>query len=329
MPPAAPGLGAFSREPAPTGVPLMRSAASSESPRFFLERSRQKINPMTPSAMAPPTPTTTPMTTFLFDSERPESSELELESSLRPGALVASPAALVLTEVELIVVGTGVPLIVCTVVTTTTWEVVLGFEVVVALVFVGPVVVASLVVASLVVVAEVDDGSSVVVVSELDDEEVDVGVVSDSEVEEVEVDSSEVVVGVSDSEDEEEVVSEVDSEDSEEDVAEGAELSDVTRLPISEKALCPDVTATRDKEYSKNERLARRMMASSLLMNSWRMIKNARVKVRDEESGGFGVYESYVVQGSLFVSPTVPRDERTTDEGISHGNSEDSLGLEK
>lgn len=226
------------------------------------------------------------MTTFLFDSERPESSELELESSLRPGALVASPAALVLTEVELIVVGTGVPLIVCTVVTTTTWEVVLGFEVVVALVFVGPVVVASLV-----VVAEVDDGSSVVVVSELDDEEVDVGVVSDSEVEEVEVDSSEVVVGVSDSEDEEEVVSEVDSEDSEEDVAEGAELSDVTRLPISEKALCPDVTATRDKEYSKNERLARRMMASSLLMNSWRMIKDARVKVRDEESGGFGVYE--------------------------------------
>ena len=234
----------------------MRSAASSESPRFFLERSRQKINPMTPSAMAPPTPTTTPMTTFLFDSERPESSELELESSLRPGALVASPAALVLTEVELMVVGTGVPLIVCTVVTTTTWEVVLGFEVVVALVFVGPVVVASLV-----VVAEVDDGSSVVVVSELD-EEVDVGVVSDSELEEVEVDSSEVVVGVSDSEDEEEVVSEVDSEDSEEDVAEGAELSDVTRLPISEKALCPDVTATRDKEYSKNERLARRMMAS-------------------------------------------------------------------
>lgn len=225
------------------------------------------------------------MTTFLFDSERPESSELELESSLRPGALVASPAALVLTEVELIVVGTGVPLIVCTVVTTTTWEVVLGFEVVVALVFVGPVVVASLV-----VVAEVDDGSSVVVVSELD-EEVDVGVVSDSEVEGVEVDSSEVVVGVSDSEDEEEVVSEVDSEDSEEDVAEGAELSDVTRLPISEKALCPDVTATRDKEYIKNERLARRMMASSLLMNSWRMIKDARVKVRDEESGGFGVYE--------------------------------------
>lgn len=239
----------------------MRSAASSESPRFFLERTRQKTNPMTPSAMAPPTPTTTPMTTFLFDSERPELSELELESSLRPGALVASPAALVLTEVELMVVGTGVPLIVCTVVTTTTWEVVLGFEVVVALVFVGPVVVASLV-----VVAEVEDDSSVVVVSELDEEEVDVGVVSDSEVEEVEVGSSEVVVEVSDSEDEEEeeVVSEVDSEDSEVDVAEGAELSDVTRSPISEtKALCPDVTATRDKEYSKNERLARRMMASS------------------------------------------------------------------
>lgn len=213
---------------------------------------------MTPSAMAPPTPTTTPMTTFLFDSERPELSELEPESSLRPGALVASPAALVLTEVELMVVETGVPLIVCTVVTTTTWEVVLGFEVVVALVFVGPVVVASLV-----VVAEVDDGSSVVVVSELDEEEVDVGVVSDSEVEEVEVGSSELVVEVSDSEDEE-VVSEVDSEvDSDVGVAEGAELSDVTRSPISEtKALCPDVTATRDKEYSKNERLARRMMAS-------------------------------------------------------------------
>lgn len=236
----------------------MRSAASSESPRFFLERSRQKTNPMTLSAMAPPTPTTTPMTTFLFDSERPELSELELESSLRPGALVASPAALVLTEVELMVVGTGVPLIVCTVVTTTTWEVVLGFEVVVALVFVGPVVVASLV-----VVAEVDDGSSVVVVSELDEEEVDVGVVSDSEVEEVEVGSSE-VVEVSDSEDEEEEVVVASEVDSEVGVAEGAELSDVARSLTSEtKALCPDVTATRDKEYRKNERLARRMMASS------------------------------------------------------------------
>lgn len=174
---------------------------------------------------------------------------------MRPGELVASPAALVLTEVELMVVETGVPLMVWTVVTTTTWEVVLGFEVVVAPVFVGPVVVASLV-----VVAEVEDGPSVVVVSELD-EEVEVGV-SDPEVDEVEVDSSEVVVGVSDSEDEEdEEVSEVDSDV---DVAEGAELSDVARSLISETtALCPEVTATRDREYSKNERLARRMMASS------------------------------------------------------------------
>lgn len=254
--PPAPGLGAFSRAPAPTGVPLMRSAASSVSPRFFLERRRQKTNPITPITMAPPTPTTTPMTTFLFDSERPPS-ESELESSLRPGALVASPAALVLTEVELMVVGTGVPLMVWTVVTTTTWEVVLGFEVVVAPVLVGPVVVESLV-----AVAEVEEGPSVVVVSELDDEEVDVGVVCDSEVDEVEVDSSEVVVGVSDSEDEEdEDVSEVDSGV---DVAEGTELSDVTMSLISETtALCPEVTATRDREYSKNERLARRMMASS------------------------------------------------------------------
>lgn len=251
--PPAPGLGAFSRAPAPTGVPLMRSAASSESPRFFLERRRQKTNPITPITMAPPTPTTTPMTTFLFDSERPPS-ESELESSLRPGELVASPAALVLTEVELMVVGTGVPLMVWTVVTTTTWEVVLGFEVVVAPVFVGPVVVASLV-----VVAEVEDGPSVVVVSELDEEEVDVGVVSDSDVDEAEVDASEVVVGVSDSEDEED-----EEVDSEVDVAEGAELSDVTRSLISETtALCPEVTATRDREYSKNERLARRIMEGS------------------------------------------------------------------
>jgi len=141
-----------------------------------------------------------------------------------------------------------------TVVTTTTWEVVLGFEVVVAPVFVGPVVVASLV-----VVAEVEDGPSVVVVSELDEEEVDVGVVSDSDVDEAEVDASEVVVGVSDSEDEED-----EEVDSEVDVAEGAELSDVTRSLISETtALCPEVTATRDREYSKNERLARRIMEGS------------------------------------------------------------------
>lgn len=56
------------------------------------------------------------------------------------------------------------------------------------------------------------------------------------------------------------------------------------------------------------------------------IIKDARVKVRNEESGGFGVYESYVAQGSLFVSP---RDERMTVEEISHGNSEDSLELEE
>lgn len=59
------------------------------------------------------------------------------------------------------------------------------------------------------------------------------------------------------------------------------------------------------------------------------IIKDVRAKVRDEESGGFGVYESYVAQGSLFVSPTVPRDERMTVEEISHGNGEDSLRLEE
>jgi hypothetical protein len=41
------------------------------------------------------------------------------------------------------------------------------------------------------------------------------------------------------------------------------------------------------------------------------------------------VYESYVVQGSLFVSPAVPRDERMTVKEISHRKSEDFLGLEE
>lgn len=87
------------------GVPLMRSAASSGSlPLFFLERILQITIPMTASTIAPPTPTTTPMMTFLSDEERPES--LEPELSFKPGALVASG----LEEVE--VVGTGVPLMV-------------------------------------------------------------------------------------------------------------------------------------------------------------------------------------------------------------------------
>ena len=64
-----------------------------------------------------------------------------------------------------------------------------------------------------------------------------------------------------------------------------------------------------------------------MMMMMMIVIKNA--KVRDEESGGFCVFESYVAQGSLFVSPAVPRDERMTVKEISHGNGEDSLRLEE
>lgn len=218
----------------------MRSAASSVSlPLFFLERILQIIIPMTPSTIAPPTPTTTPMTTFLLEEERPDSSWLEL--SFRPGALVES--GLLLAEVE--VVGTGVPLMVTIVVT--------AFSVVELLESdeVGPVVEASVVVvASLVDVGVVEtsvDELSEVDVDESDDVGVGVGV--DSSV--VEVDSE--VVDEADS------VSELD-EDSV--VVPGLEL-DITISPIpSTKLPWPAVTATRDREYKKNESEAIRMVDS-------------------------------------------------------------------
>ena len=218
----------------------MRSAASSVSlPLFFLERILQITIPMTPSTIAPPTPTTTPMTTFLLEEERPDSSWLEL--SFRPGALVES--GLLLAEVE--VVGTGVPLMVTIVVT--------AFSVVELLESdeVGPVVEASVVVvASLVDVGVVEtsvDELSEVDVDESDDVGVGVGV--DSSV--VEVDSE--VVDEADS------VSELD-EDSV--VVPGLEL-DITISPILRTKLpWPAVTATRDREYKKNESEATRMVDS-------------------------------------------------------------------
>lgn len=114
---------------------------------------------------------------------------------------------------------------------------------------VGPVVEASeVVVASLVDVGVVE--ASVDELSEVDVDESDVEVGVDSAVEEV--DSSEV-----DSEVEADSVSELD-EDSV--VVAGLEL-DITRSPKSPtKLLWPAVTATRDREYKKNEREATRMM---------------------------------------------------------------------
>lgn len=66
---------------------------------------RQITMPMIPITRAPPTPTTTPMTTFLFDSDKPESLE-SFSEPLRLGELVA---AVSLAVVDM-VVGTGVPL---------------------------------------------------------------------------------------------------------------------------------------------------------------------------------------------------------------------------
>lgn len=113
---------------------------------------------------------------------------------------------------------------------------------------VGPVVEASeVVVASLVDVGVVE--ASVDELSEVDVDESDVEVGVDSAVEEVD---SEV-----DSEVEADSVSELD-EDSV--VVAGLEL-DITRSPKSPtKLLWPAVTATRDREYKKNEREATRMM---------------------------------------------------------------------
>lgn len=94
---------------------------------------------------------------------------------------------------------------------------------------------------------------------------VDVGVVEESvdELSEVDVDESDVEVGVDsadvevDSEVEADSVSELD-EDSV--VVAGLEL-DITISPISPTMLLwPAVTATRDREYKKNEREATRMM---------------------------------------------------------------------
>lgn len=93
---------------------------------------------------------------------------------------------------------------------------------------------------------------------------VDLGVVEASvdELSEVDVDESDVEVGVDsadvevDSEVEADSVSELD-EDSV--VVAGLEL-DITRSPISPTKFWPAVTATRDREYKKNEREATRMV---------------------------------------------------------------------
>lgn len=67
------GLAAFSRLPAPTAVPALIRSSSSVASLFLLRpQTLQKTRAMTPMTMAPPTPTTTPMTTFFEDSLRPE-----------------------------------------------------------------------------------------------------------------------------------------------------------------------------------------------------------------------------------------------------------------
>lgn len=111
--------------------------------------------------------------------------------------------------------------------------------------------------------------ASVVVVASL----VDVGVVEESVVEEsvldelseVDVDESDVEVGVDSAVGEDsEVVADSVSELDEDSVVVAAFELGATRSPISPNTLFwPAVTATRDKEYKKNEREAIRMMDES------------------------------------------------------------------
>lgn len=166
------------------------------------------------------------MMTFLSWEDRPESL-LSLLEVLREGELVdaASSAALVM------VVGRGVPLMV--------WIVVI--------------VLGAAVVWSEVVVPVLDE-SVVVVASELDVEvvESEVGVGLGESVVEVSVgvgeEDSLVLVSVAES------VVDVSVGDAE-------ALPEFKKLPTSEtKALWPEVTATSDKEYSRKERLAIRIV---------------------------------------------------------------------
>lgn len=198
------GLGAFSRTPEPTAVPLIRSVASSSAAARLRARILQATTPIAPIRMAPPTPTTTPIMIFFWLESRPESESPE--DPLKPGDSVDSLASLF---VLVYVVGTGVPSIVWVVVMVVT----VGVRVVelssseeLVLVVVGSesvldeVVVVSVSLVVVVVGSDVEVDEDDVVVLELvssSDELVELDVVVGSVV--VVLEDSEVVVSVSES----------------------------------------------------------------------------------------------------------------------------------